>query len=405
MQKLISLLNKTRLITSRVKYQLIEKEERGENFNIFEILKLSSYEEKLHTPFIAELLSPKGSHGLKEAFFRAFLEQTQIKINFDYKTISVKTEFSIGYNSEDYTQGGRIDILIIDKQKNAIIIENKIYADDQKNQILRYSNYAKSNKLKCILLYLTLEGKQAQNKSLGNKDIDYKCISYRETILKWLERCLELSVCHPIVRETIRQYITNIKILLNIMDSDNLNDIIKITTSPEYIESTLDIISNRYKIEEQIRKDFILSLADIAKRNNLELKYYNEIHLLNDNSFIAFYSPKISEKWGIFIGADKHTKKDGVFYGISQLEENKPHITKKQLEKINPFWEKYEQSSSYPLGWDYLRGDNNTWWNWSDIGTLKDMANGKIAQYIENEIIKPILKNKLLQKIEKITTI
>lgn len=31
------------------------------------------------------------------------------------------------------------------------------------------------------------------------------------------------------------------------------------------------------------------------------------------------------------------------------------------------------------------------------------MVNGKLAEYIENEVIKPVLKNRLLQEIEKLT--
>lgn len=32
-----------------------------------------------------------------------------------------------------------------------------------------------------------------------------------------------------------------------------------------------------------------------------------------------------------------------------------------------------------------------------------DMVNGKLAKYIENEVIKPVLKNRLLQRIERLT--
>lgn len=405
MNRYIDLLSKTRLITSRAETLSEEKEKRGESFNIFGILKMSQYEAKSHTPFISELLNPKGAHGLKEAFLRAFIDCTQLEIELDCKTTTVTPEYNIGYKSDDCTTGGRIDIFITDKSNNAIILENKIYADDQKNQLLRYDNYGKANKLNYRLLYLTLEGTPASEKALGNRKIKYQCISYRETILKWLERCIELSACFPIVRETIRQYVTNIKELLNIMDTDNLNELIKTTTSPEFAESTLDIISNSEFIITQIRRNFINLLGVIAKRNNLQFSYDEEMCTLYGEGYIKFYNPKISEKWGIFIGAEKHDRHNGVFYGISQLEEEKPHVTKKQLSGISPFWEGVEQTSSWPYGWAYMYGENGqgNWWNWANIDTLKDMVNNKLLNYIENEIIKPILKNKLLQKIEQLT--
>lgn len=41
----------------------------GENFNIFNVLKISRRETVLHTPLIAELLNPYGSHGQGNVFF------------------------------------------------------------------------------------------------------------------------------------------------------------------------------------------------------------------------------------------------------------------------------------------------------------------------------------------------
>ena len=215
MDKLVELLNKTKEITISANSIMSERKRRGDNFDIFEILKMSHYEEKLHTPFLTELLNPDGSHGLKDAFLRAFINIANLDVNLDFKCLSVISEFNIGNKSDDNQIGGRIDIFISDRAKNAIIIENKIYAEDQENQLLRYYNYVKENGLNGILIYLTLEGTEPSDFSLGRKNFDYVCLSYRKMILPWLQRCVELSACYPLVRETIRQYITNLKSLLN----------------------------------------------------------------------------------------------------------------------------------------------------------------------------------------------
>ena len=248
---------------------------RGEKFNIFSVLNLSQDETRLHTPFIAELLNPKGSHGIKDAFLREFIKISDIDTELDTKEATVETEYSIGYKNNDSTEGGRIDIFVYDNKKNAIIIENKIYAGDQKNQLLRYYNYAFKNKFKFNIIYLTLYGDAASEKSLGNINFDYDCLSYNNDILSWLERCVQISACIPLVREIIRQYIINIKDLLNIMDKDNLNELIELTTSKEYVESTLDIIANGESIKTQIRRNFIESLKEIAERNNLQIEPYD----------------------------------------------------------------------------------------------------------------------------------
>lgn len=107
---------------------------------------------------------------MKDAFLREFIKISDIDTELDTKEATVETEYSIGYKNNDSTEGGRIDIFVYDNKKNAIIIENKIYAGDQKNQLLRYYNYAFKNKFKFNIIYLTLYGDAASEDSVGNKN-------------------------------------------------------------------------------------------------------------------------------------------------------------------------------------------------------------------------------------------
>lgn len=131
-----------------------ERRKRGELFNVFNVIGLRSEEVRLHSAFLAELLNPKGSHGLQDAFLKEFIDVAGISdLNFETSNSTVSTEYYIGKKEE--TTGGRIDILIQSEDK-AIIIENKIYAPDQENQLIRYSNYGKEYaKGGYRLLYLT----------------------------------------------------------------------------------------------------------------------------------------------------------------------------------------------------------------------------------------------------------
>ena len=54
-----------------------KKREEGEFFNVFNTIGLRTEEVRLHSAFIAELLNPKGSHGLSHCFLQAFLEMLQ----------------------------------------------------------------------------------------------------------------------------------------------------------------------------------------------------------------------------------------------------------------------------------------------------------------------------------------
>lgn len=193
----------------------------GENFNIFRILKLHSSEVRLHSTFIAELLSPNGSHGYKDLFLGLFVDLFQFKDNkFNPVGASVKVEKHLGFMNEAKTEGGRIDIYISDSSGNNIVIENKIYARDQEKQLARYLyHYPKAD-----LFYLTLDGRECEEAKTEGLVCDehYKCLSYKNDIAKWLELCRKEATTHPVLRETITQYLHLIKYLCNQATNDTM---------------------------------------------------------------------------------------------------------------------------------------------------------------------------------------
>ena len=112
---------------------------QGLCFNIFKELKLSTNENR-HSSILATLINPMGAHGFSDKFYFSFLKMLGISKDDNrfnnIKETKVYTEYSIG-NKKETDDYGRIDILI-KNGKNAIIIENKIYAKDQEEQIKRY---------------------------------------------------------------------------------------------------------------------------------------------------------------------------------------------------------------------------------------------------------------------------
>jgi hypothetical protein len=276
MDKLNFLLNQVKAI--REKYEELSQL-KGENFNLFDILDRRTDEVKTHSAMIAELINPKGSHGFGDEFLKLFLnylntnileQPKQITIQDALKT-SVFVEYPIGEINENKTEGGRIDIYLTNKHFN-ICIENKVFADDQPFQLLRYQNFL-GNKTGKLLLYLTLEEDDPSEKSIMNKEqslelkkkTDYYCISYRNDILKWLQECLKSSVSYPILRESINQYIILIKSLTNQLTSTLmeeqvkkaiLNDIASAEIIKEALEKAVEDVSNR------LRKEVLIKLLD-----------------------------------------------------------------------------------------------------------------------------------------------
>ncbi len=119
--KLEQLLKEISRIVLKDRVQQEEKRNRGEIFNIFSVIGVQRKEVRLHSAFLAELLNPRGNHGLGDRFLVAFLEKVLGKDNYSFetKTTNVIVEYVIGTISEDGKRGGRIDILLTDKKNNA----------------------------------------------------------------------------------------------------------------------------------------------------------------------------------------------------------------------------------------------------------------------------------------------
>ena len=293
MKELETLLKKVRQITD--KYEEIAYL-KGENFNLFNILDRRSDEVKSHSAMLAELINPKGSHGMKDKFLKLFIEMLNGKFdpnihynqNNDFKCISLENredtkplvEFYIGDISEDKTEGGRIDLLLTNKDYN-ICIENKIYAKDQYFQLRRYYNYLNKDTSKNnILIYLTLDGKEASKESTkksgenGDKDLlsndkDYFCLSYEKDILSWLQNCYHASIEFPILRESLKQYINLIKSLTNQLTSNEmaeevhkaiLSDIESAENIANEFNDAIKVYSN--KLKEKIANKLKVNLPD-----------------------------------------------------------------------------------------------------------------------------------------------
>jgi hypothetical protein len=221
----------------KMKYDDIAKI-TGENFNIFRIMNMEHKEVHPHSSLIAELLNEKGSHGQGNLFLNLFLQVINTKINNwnitnqlqhsfidDFNGSQAITEYSIGEVSRDYYEGGRIDILVEDSDQ-IIVIENKIGADDQKNQLLRYFNYAKRTNKKFIVLYLCkfplLLNENSSSYTLGENKEECKMvlsktisISYEYDIKEWIKLCLKEVYQLPLIREILTHYLHTINTITN----------------------------------------------------------------------------------------------------------------------------------------------------------------------------------------------
>lgn len=289
----------------------------GELFNVFNILGLESKEVRLHSALLAELLNPNGMCGVGNAFQKAFLAILGFPENYIVDG-RVSVELSIGTTTD--TEGGRIDIIMEDGN-HAIIIENKIYAQDQPAQLLRYTNFAREHYPHGYrLLYLTLDGKEANDDS--SQGCPYQCISYKNEISKWLEECARISFNRPLVRETIRQYINLIKQLTNqSMGTFEDNKLVELVASPEHVDEYLMIINNQTAIENRIRLGFVTEIEKMALDMGYEIIPVGDkrTYLYEGWGGYALFKLPQNESIYFYIGGD-NTLKRGHAYGLIALK-------------------------------------------------------------------------------------
>lgn len=298
MKDLQNLLSQVSIITKKNAEFL---DATGGRFNIFRITGVNHYENK-HSLILAELLNPKGTHGLKEKFLKAFCDR--IVLDNDIRDLDCEKAIVI---TEAHTEDGRIDILIKDNKGHAIIIENKIYASDQNEQLKRYHTHAESRyDEKFQIFYLTLDGKMASDNSGGG--IKYTTISYAKDIIGWLEECINLAARFPLVRETISQYINHIKQLTNQdIAMNNKSELIELLSKPENLEAAFTIAENITSIKLDLVKKMAERIAQDCR-----VKY----EVSQDGFGIGFYKEEWEKNAGIWFAEDK----GNTYYAIKNAD-------------------------------------------------------------------------------------
>lgn len=435
LKKIQQLLLKAQPILQKSKAEKNEREAKGEYFSVFEYLNFSRFEEQLHTPFLRMLLDKDANHGVGKGFLEAFLKmvEKELKPDFQYDVNSSHVEYQDVYLgnkeiSEDGTStGGKIDILLHDDKKHAIIIENKFDrygnpAQDQEKQLERYYNYGKKYE-GFILIYLTPSGQDASENSTGPNKITYCRMSYdlsddkdKPNILSWLDECLNISKGCPRIHEVIKQYITYIKNTRQIMEGKYQNELWNLLFSDEnLLDVTLNFIHDGEKIKEKIRRDFCEKLVQKAGEYGLELReqYDNNFITWNkDNIWMYFVGKKkCQSQVGFVVGYFSRTDDNngGMLYGLSIINGDYSNLEelkhKFKIESGNPDDEypkftqencqsklSEEQWKEFPWGFSYLTDENGNknWYDWDDPQTLADMHNGKMLKFMETrfEILK-----------------
>lgn len=353
----------------------------GGHFNLYQILGIGHYEVKTHSPMLAELLSPKGRHGQGDLFLKLFLQRFELEEwAFLTKTARVTVEYHIGTKTEN--TGGRIDIMVEDVIGQRILIENKIYAGDQENQLLRYHNFDPNARL----IYLTLSGSDASEYSAkGLMSADYHKFSYEIDIRDWLIACRKEATCLPRIRETLTQYIDLIEELThqsttNEMNQDLIEEIIK---TPE----NLTAFHAMREAEAAVRTQLIVQLdADLklyAKSIGLEGSSSIDGLHLKDKGF-SFVNESL-RKNNLKICFEFEKNDYGNFaYGFAKIDHTLSCWIEDRIQAAYQEVFKLESYNEFWPAWSYFEDPYRYWSNQA----FEHILTGELAKNIGFKLLK-----------------
>ena len=289
--------------------------EDSSRFNLLSIIEKDRDEAHIHSKVLYNLLSQNWGKIDKETFLTLFLKEIGIEDEIIYNE---KWEISREKVFDLDTIKGRLDFEI--KSKDYIyIIEMKIDAGDQPEQLMRYQKFAKEQHKKYKIFYLTLDGHNASKKSVGEEDseeikkVEYTNISFKEEILNWLEKCLDLVKGKENKSTCINQYIASINKILGEKNTKIKDNILK---SSEDIKNAITIYKklneNLQKVLESFFEELNKKLEDIGSKVIYNKNYIN-------NYYCAYRLDTDVEDWpGIFIVLDEVKSKS--LYFVIKIE-------------------------------------------------------------------------------------
>ena len=308
--------------------------EDSSRYNLLSIIEKDRDEAHIHSKIIYNLLSQNWEKKDKETFLTLFLKEIGIEDENIYDKnweVSREKEYILGEKK------ARPDF-VIESQYYIYIIEMKIDAKDQPEQLKNYKKIAeeekkRKNKKEYKLFYLTLDGHNASKKSVGEEDseeikkVEYTNISFKEEILNWLGKCLDLVKGKENKSACINQYIASINKILGEKEIRIKDNILK---SSEDIKAAISIYKKLNEDLQKVLKNFFEELnkelekllKSYFKKLKNKLKDIEPKPIYNESYIEDYYNFRLDtnvEDWpGIFVVLDEVKSKN--FYFVFKIE-------------------------------------------------------------------------------------
>jgi hypothetical protein len=333
----------------------------------FNILNFFNVGENKISEFLAFLLDPNSDHGQGYKFLDLFVLQFLSGKGIDPGSFKhVKCEKILPSER-------RID-LWLEFDSFVLAIENKIWADDQKNQLFDYSKYLEEQTHgKYQLLYLTPYGVEPSLNSISKLEREgllnvkkLKLISYEYDIIGFLNSCVGLCEAGS-VTYFIKEVVKFIQRKIYRDNQLNMANVLK-----EIILSNKDEVYEIVNVYNQLTNGLVKQLNDVGEAigkksiNVLPGVNYKYIRPFNYDSRRVFKVELETRGQKVFVGLNQHGFEIQAHFHFDQKNDN----------KFNDFISgKYNFKDRTPL-------------NISDNGDLVELKTSKLVEHFVSELMK-----------------
>lgn len=302
-----------------------ENIKNGYGNNIYSLLHAERDEVMTHEETIYSIFQNQYNHEIKQKLFSAFMIAMDLEEKYYYTEWDVEKEYFIGE--------GRIDLFFHSCDNTlAVVVELKIDAEDQENQLTRYYNFVKrSNYVDFEIVYLTLDGREPSEQSReGIPETFHICLrSFGEHIVKWLSACTDVFETHSIDSSLLKQY----EILLKKITQETYrqHEIAQLFCDKDSLLAGMALTEALPEAQEEIRRHFFEKLKEkIAEVENIYdfFEYGICVKVIEFHARNTTYSVAMSIETG-------YRLEYCVFYTDKNDETIKSNIFKEKCKRIN----------------------------------------------------------------------
>lgn len=382
-------------------------------FCIFEAINLQRYE-NYNSNLLAKFLQINiENEGSKLSFVKDFLMYLHNEFKWDYGLNSIEeiNHSDIKIKREEYAESRRIDLFISYKKDFAIIIENKIDAGEQDNQLEDYYNNKKKDNYKNLyMIFLTTSGyepytlSEKSKNELGN---NFQTLKHSNIAL-WLENILEnekyyfLHDSNILFKDNNNKYVKDYMLLKSAMiqtihnanmisnntkeldmtkekiqkllEENIFKDIQTVEDAEEYrkiFTSVVDIINKKIEVISMVNKlnkywQFTQEIETYLKNNKMNeysiLPYDKFEHLFKNNDYVPHIKICVSDD--LYILMESNNCDNYIGFGIIGNSDN----IKNKINNLN-LDSKIENIFNNRIKKEH---NDNDWIYWTDIYTEID---------------------------------